>query len=340
MKLLKTSLTTFLVGLFIVGLTSTVDAQDKRSAIKTYNKALEMAQNGEYQQAINLYNQAISQAEQLGEEGNDILQRSRAKLPEIYYQMALDNYRSFQKDQSLEGINSTISAFQQARDVADEYGVDKIAKKVTGVLPQLLYNKSLIQFQQKSYQDALTTLDQVIEQDSNYAAAYYQKGVVIKNMEGSNLEKTIELFDKAIEVGKQTNKNQIVTRAQESARDNLIYHGSKQTEAKNFDQAVSMLNRALEYDPASADAHYRLSEAYNKMQQWQDAVNHAQKGLENESGGRTEKAKIYFELATAYKGLGEKENACNAYSNAAYGSFKSPAEHQMEYELKCESTTN
>lgn len=339
MKPIKSCLSILIIGLLAIGLADTVDAQDRRAAVQTFNKALEFAKEGEYEQAINMYNQAINQAQQLGEEGADILEKSQNKLPEIYYQMALQNYKMYQKDRTLENINTTIDAFRQTNDIADEYGVDKIASRAGDVIPQLLYAKSILQYQQNNLQDAIATLDQVIEQNPNYAKAYYQKGIVTKNLDGSNLEEAIKLYDQAIEIGNKTNDNQVVTNAQQSARDNLIYAGSKQIEAKNFDQAVELLNRALEYDANSADAHYRLAEAYNKMQQWENAVNHAEEGVLNESGGRTEKARIYFELATAFKGLGQKENACNAYSNAAYGSFKSPAEHQMEYELKCESTT-
>ncbi|MGK7371363.1 MAG: tetratricopeptide repeat protein, partial [Candidatus Halalkalibacterium sp. M3_1C_030] len=188
--------------------------------------------------------------------------------------------------------------------------------------------------------ESLASLNQAIERNPNYAKAYYQKGIVLKNQESSNFEKALEQFDRAIEVGNKTNDNQIVRKAKESAHDELLYRGSKATEAKNYKTAVTLLERALDYEAQSADAHYRLAEAFNKQALWDQAISHANKSLELENGGRTEKAKIYFELGTAYKNQGNVEQACDAYKNAAYGSFKSPAEHQMEFELKCKSTTN
>jgi hypothetical protein len=50
-------------------------------------------------------------------------------------------------------------------------------------------------------------------------------------------------------------------------------------------------------------------------------------------------AKIYFELGMAYKGLGQKENACSAFENARYGDFTDPANHELQFELKCEGHT-
>jgi len=341
MKLLKTSITTLLLGLFIIGFSSTLTfAQTKRDAVKTYNKALELVKNGKYEQAINMYNQALDQAKKLGDDGKDIVQRCESKLPQIYYQLALQKYKAFKQDQSLQNMDATIDAFQNTVDIANEYSDKQISNKATNVITQLMYSKSLIQYQQKSYKDAVATLDKVISRNPNYANAYYQKGVVVKHMDSKNFEQAISLFDKAIQIGQKTNAKQVVQGAKQSARDELVYQGAQSTENKKYDEAIKLLQRALKYDPQSPKAHYRLAEAYNKTQDWQKALDQAKKGLQYETGGKTDKAKIYYELATAYQGLGKKEEACSAFGNAAYGSFKASAEHQMQYELKCKSTTN
>ncbi len=228
--------------------------------------------------------------------------------------MALQSYRQFQKDQTVENLDATIEGFEQTKDAGEEYGNSQIAEKAKGLITQFLYSKSILQFKQQNLEASLATLDEVIERNPNYAKAYYQKGIVVKNMDSKNLQETMAHFDKAIEVGQKTNDSQIVTRTQEAAHEELVYRGSKATENKNFDQAVDLVTRALEYSN-SADAHYRLAEAYNKTQDWQQAINHAQEALGLESGGRTEKAKIYFELATAHQGLCQTEEACSAYGN-------------------------
>jgi tetratricopeptide (TPR) repeat protein len=94
----------------------------------------------------------------------------------------------------------------------------------------------------------------------------------------------------------------------------------------------------LDYDDESADVYYRLAEASNKASNYEKAVQYATTALDHENGGKTDKAKIYFELGYAHQTLGNKSVACDAFSNALFGSFKSPAEHKMEYELKCDST--
>lgn len=340
MKFFKISITGLLLGLFAMCITSSVQAQDKTDAVKTYNKALELTKEERYEEAVNMYNQAIELAKELGEEGQDIVNRAEKQLPSVYYQMALTEYRTFQKEKSLASLETTINAFQEAGDISEEYGDGQRADKAENVITQLLYTKSILQFRNQDLEASIATLDEVIDRNANYAKAYYQKGIVVKNLNSADLDRVLNLFDQAIEIGNKTNDNKIVREAREAAREELVYRGANSIEEKNFDRAINLLNRALDYDSSSANAFYRLAEAHNKKQNWSQAIEHAKQALEHESGGRTDQAKIYFELATAYQGMGQKNEACDAYSNAAYGSFKSPAEHQMEYELNCEDTAN
>lgn len=337
MKLFKNSLATLLFGLFIVGLATNVEAQDKREAVQTYNEALELVKSENYEEAVSKFNQAIEQAGALGEGGQDIIARSEKQLPTTYYQMALKEYRVFQSSKSLSSLDATISAFQEAGDVSEQYGNTEIAEKVPGVITQLMYTRSLVQFQQSNFDAALATLDDVIARNANYAKAYYQKGIVTKNMDSGSLDEALGFFDRAIEVGEQNNDREIVGRAQNAAGSELVYQGSQAIENRNYSTAITLLNRALEYNSSSADAYYRLSEAYNAQQNWASAVDAAQQALELSNGGRTDQAKSYFSLGTAYQGLGQRADACNAFDNAAYGSFKSSAEHKMEFELKCDN---
>jgi tetratricopeptide (TPR) repeat protein len=342
MKLLKTSLSALLVGLFAIGFTATVQAQDagaqERKAIQTYNDALAAMEGSNYQEAINLYKQAITEAQKV--DRTDIIQRSKKKLPQVHLQVALTNYKQFQQDRSMATLETTIEAFRETKDVASEYGDTSTSEKANGIITKLMYQKSIVQYQQNKPEEALATLDEVIQRNANYATAYYQKGIVIKNMDSRNLEDAVAMFKKAIEVGQQNNQSQIANKAQSALHEELVFRGSKAIENKNFGRALDLLTRALEWDSSTPAVHFRLAQAYNKQQEWQQAAEHAQQGLDYESGGKSERAKIYYELGMAYKGMGEKEQACSAMKNAAFGSFKNTAEHQMEYELECESATD
>lgn len=335
MKLFKNSLATLLIGLFIVGFTTNANAQSKREATQTYNDALDLMNSQDYEKAAEKFKKAMSQAEELGAEGKDIADRVKKQMPTVYWGMAKKEYANFQNTKSLSSLDATVEAFKKAGEVAEQYGNSQIAGKVPGIITQLTYTKSLVQYQKQNYQDALATLDKVISENPKYAKAYYQKGIVSKKMEGNTIDQTLKFFDKAIEVGNANGNNEIVSKAKEAASEALVYRGSQAVQDKSYSNAISLLNRALEYNSSSEDAYYRMAEAYNGQQKWQKAVNASQKALELSNGGRSDKAKIYFALGTARQGLGNRADACSAFDNAAYGTFKSSAEHKMEFELKC-----
>lgn len=340
MKFSKITATIFLASLLTVAFVDLASAQTEeyRQAVQAFNKAREHAQANEFEQAINMYNQAISLAEQSGDQGKDVIDRTQNLLPQIYYQLAVQKYKNFQKNKNMASLNEAIASFQEASDISDEYGDGAIKEKAGQIVTKLYYTRAVTEFKSQNYKTALATLDQAIERDPNYAKAYYQKGLIVKNMNDGSLDRALDLFDQAIQVGQRTNDNTTVRQAREKASGELIYQAVQSMDSRNFDRSIELLNRALEYQE-SADAYYRLAEVSNKRANWDQTVNYANRALELERGGRTEQAKIYFELAMALKGQGNKSEACDAFSNAAYGSFKSPAEHQMEYELKCESTT-
>jgi len=340
MKLLKNSITVFLLGLFVIGLTCDMQAQDRRSIVKSYNKGIELKKNSQFEQAINVFNQTIANAQEM-EDGQDIVERCQQQLVDTNYKLAVSQYQQLKSNQNLENFDTAISAFRNAKDVAAQFDNTDRVNKINQLIPQLMYQKGVYAYKSGKKQASLDALNKAVEVNSNYANAYYQMAIVKKNMDGVGNNEVISSFQKALEIGQKTNNNSVITNSQEQLSGLYLTMGYALVEQeKGFEQAIEYYQQAQEYTPQSAQVYFRLAEAYNKIQEWQQAIDNARRGIEYESGGRNEKAKIYFELATAYQGLGQKENACSAFSNAAYGSFKSPAEHQMEYELKCESATS
>lgn len=346
MKILKFSaslfLAIFLAGAFVSDLQAQDNSENYRQAVQIFNQARETAQQNDFEQAINLFNRAISLAEQVdSEQANDLISRAQKLIPGLQYQQAVSIYKEFQQAKSLEKLNETITAFEHAANLAGDYGQDETQQKASRNATRLLYSRATIHYRNNNLDKALESADEAISRRQNYAKAYHLKGKVYTKEAKQDLDMAMQLFDRAIEVGNQTGDNQTVRKANQDARDELIYRGVKaMNENKEYDRAEDLLNRALKYDSESPNAYYRLAELSNKRANWSQTLNYANKALQYETGGRTDKAKIYFEQAVAYKGMGQKEQACEAFSNAAYGSFKSRAEHEMEFELKCSSATN
>ncbi|MEX0719172.1 MAG: tetratricopeptide repeat protein [Balneolaceae bacterium] len=342
MKILKSSS----LALVFVLMATSIFAQTKTDAINLFNAGLEEAKAANYDAAVSNFTQAITISEELGEEGEDIKSRSERQIPAMYFQKAREVYADYQANRGIENLDATISAFREAADVAEDYNDERIAPQARGVIPQLYYQKSLLLYNEEDYEGANEAVETALNDNPNYALAFYQKAKIHKRTNDTNgdgvidqeLDDLLNFYDQAVTVAEETNKTDVVSRARDAAHDELLALGAQASQNDQVDEAISLLDRALTYDENSADVHFRLAEAYNKKDEANDAVTHATQALENETGGRTDRAKIYFELGYAHQTLGNKSEACDAFGNALFGSFKSPAEHKMEFELKCDST--
>ncbi|MBO6537275.1 MAG: tetratricopeptide repeat protein [Balneolaceae bacterium] len=324
----------FLTALFAIASTLAF-AQEEADAINAYNEAQELAQSKDFDAAIDKFGEAIELGEAVG--NTDIVTRSKNYIPKLHYQKAASAFQAFRSSPSVEGLDNVIALFNTSQEMGSEYGDDDISNRSRGVLAQLHYQKATMLFKREDFEGADTELDAALQINPNYAKAYYQKGLVAKKLDGE-VETIMSWFDRAINVGNQVNDNTVVRQATNSAHAELLFRGSKAIENNRLSNAIQLLQSSLTYNSESSDSYYRLAEASNKQGNYDRAIEFATTSLEYEQGGATDKAKIYFELGFAQQSKGNKAQACEAFTNASYGSFKAPSEHKMEFELKCEST--
>tara|TARA_R110000868_G_scaffold304437_7_gene565038 strand:+ start:8031 stop:9044 length:1014 start_codon:yes stop_codon:yes gene_type:complete len=325
--------------LFVIAMTSVaVNAQQSiTDAINAYNEAQGLAQSDEYVTAISKYQEAISIATSLGTEGQDIKDRSEKAIPKLYFAKAAAAYKSFQGSPTVVNLDAAIAEFDESREVGATSGDTEVQSRSRGVLAQLYYQKATMLFKREDFAGADAALNNAIQTNSNYAKAYYQKGLVHKKTDPEDLDGIINWFNQAITVGETVNDAAVVRQATGSAHAELLFRGSKSIEQGQNTTALETLKLSLEYNSESSDSYYRLAEASNKLGNRDNAIRYANQALSFEKGGNTDKAKIYFELGIAYQAKDDKGNACSALKSASYGSFRAPSEHKMEFELKCES---
>ena len=312
---------------------------DARSEVITlFNQAQEQASSGDFTGAIELFEDALEVAN--ANAIMDIAGQIEDILPRVAQSRASNAYRAYQNERTRSSATQAIRYFEIAKEMADEYGDSEVAQRAQAAIPQLYYIRGILEFRNENYDDSIADLEKAMELNANYAAPYYQMGVVMKAVNPNDIDQAMEWYDKAIEVADRTNDTRTLQSARNGARDELIFRAVNLAEDRSFNRAIQLLNRVLErYDSESADAHYRLAEIYNERGNWDDALRHSRRALELETGGVTDRAKIYFELGTAHKGKGEKTRACSAFENARYGEFTDPANFELQFELKCEGHT-
>ena len=329
---------TFSTLLIVLTLTFSVQAQDQTAAITAYNEARELAQSKKYSDAIDKYSEAIEIASQLGADGEDIKNRSEKQIPKLYFTIAVDAFNEFRSGPSLEKLDAAIELFAQSEEIGVTSGDTDVQRKSTSVLAQLNYQKGIMLFKRELFVEAEAALDEAIRINANYAKAYYQKALVYKKNSPEDIDGIMSWYDQAIAIAIQVNDSEVERLASESAHGDLLFRGAKAIEAGNLTNAIELLKLSLDYFSESSDSYYRLAEASNKLSRYSDAITYSNQALALEQGGNTDKAKIFFELGLANQMLDNKGEACSAFESAAYGSFKSPSEHKMEFELKCSST--
>lgn len=313
-------------------------AQDQAAAITAYNEARELAQAKDYSAAIDKYSEAIEIASQLGEGGEDIKNRSEKQIPKLYFTIAVDAFNEFRSGPSLEKLDATIELFIQSEEIGINFGDTDVQRKSSSVLAQLNYQKGLMLFKREMFVESVEALDEAIRINPNYAKAFYQKALVHKKNSPEDIDGIMGWYDQAIATAIRVNDSEVERLANQSAHGDLLFRGAKAIEAGNNTQAIELLQSSLDYFSESSDSYYRLAEASNKLQRYNDAIQYSSQALGLETGGNTDKAKIYFELGLANQMLENKGEACSAFESASYGSFKQPSEYKMEFELKCKST--
>jgi tetratricopeptide (TPR) repeat protein len=336
MKVFNKILLLSLVALLSTNLMAQKTYED---AVNLYNSAAEQASAKEYDKAIATYKEAAQIGEELGTpQGTDIKSRSEQQIPKVQLNKAGNLFNAFRSSKQIPDLDIAITAFEEAVEVGKEYEDTRVTQAAQGYVPQLYYQKATMLFKREMYTEADNALNSAIQANANYAQPYYTKGLVAKKL-SDDINDALRWFDQAIAVADKTNKGQISRQAKTAAHDELLFRGSKLIESENYSDAIDLLKLATEYDAESSDVYYRLAEAYNKQSKFDLAISNAKTALTHEQGGKTDKAKIYFEMGYAYQMKGNKAEACSAYTDASFGSFKAPAEHSMEFELKC-GTTN
>lgn len=313
-----------LVMISMVSLTQ-LQAQTYEEAVIAFNEATEMAQNNNTRAAIEGFRRVIQISDRLGPEGVEIKGRAQSQIPMLYFAIARDLVQT--------DMAAAAAAFEETARYAREFGNEQLAARSLNNVPQLYLNQGSQYLRAERFDEALAMYDKALSFRPNYAAAFYQKGLVFRQQD--NMDEALGFFDRAIQVGASSNERNIVELSTNAARNFLLLKGVGEMEARRYRPATQLLLQASQYDETNADVQYRLAEVYNKQAMWQQAIASANKSLELEGGSRIDRAKIYFELGFALKNAGNFPAACDAFTNAAFGNFRAAAEHEIEHELKC-----
>jgi len=139
-------------------------------------------------------------------------------------------------------------------------------------------------------------------------------------------------IQKVTEISKNPNE---IRQAQQMGMKYFLSAGSKAVIANKFDEGILHLEKAAKYDETNKDVLAYLSKAYNGASKWDSAIEAANKGIALEEDVPEKEAKFWFEIGLAYKGKGDKSNACDSFKKAMFGQYVENAKYEIDVDLKC-----
>jgi tetratricopeptide (TPR) repeat protein len=148
---------------------------------------------------------------------------------------------------------------------------------------------------QKRYDDAITTLRQLLTADSHDFQAWAELGTLY--LFKQNLDESENAYVKSV-----TERPQFFLGQMNLGRVRVV--------RKNFEGAIEPLTKAVEIQPSSADANYYLGESYLQIKKGSKAVGYLNEAIKLDPVGR---ADAHLRLATLYNAAGLKDRAAIEY---------------------------
>lgn len=301
-------------------------AQTKAEVVDAYNKGVEMLKTDTLA-AIKAFEDCIAVCDKVGAEGDSIKTVVSKLIPLLSFDLASGLAKA-------KNYEAATSRYLETIKLAGKYGDDATVEKSKNNLPQLYYAIGAAAYSAKDYSKATENLNKALEYDPNMANVYYVLAVIQRSQK--NYSKLEEYIDKAVGVSKASNDQSTEKKAISLGKATFYNSFVNLSKANKISEAIDHLKIAIKYAPDEKDYIYYLGSAYNKVKNYDEAIANLNKAMEMDSTASPEdKAKYYFEIATALAAKGDTNKACEAYKNAQYGKYAENAKYQITTVLKC-----
>ncbi len=305
---------------FVLGLS----AQSVEEAGTKYNEGNEFVKEKNYQAAVPVYEQALKIADEAGPDAADLKSNIETQLGNAYYRAGIDLYKG-------KKIQASIAMLEKGYAFAGQVGDDDLKGKTADLVSQLRAKVGDSLRKKNKLDEAYAEYEMALEIDPTCVKAVYGEGLVFK--EKDDLDKMLEKMDKVIKMSEGNAKlKKMVDAARKTSSNALEVAGAKELQNGNAEKAIQLINQSMTYLPGEANTYYYLLLAYNKINDWDNAIASGTKALELK---KDDKSEIYFGLGQANEGKGDSAAACAAYKNVTSGPNVEAAKYQMTQVLKC-----
>lgn len=307
---------------FFLGFYGVTFAQDLNQATTVYNSALPLIKN-DPSAAIESLNTCIDLCRKIGSSADSVKIAAQSKLPGAYFNLGTNQAKNKE-------IPKAIDTFKEAVKYSKEFKTPEVLQSSNSALVRLYYMQGNTLLVQKDLAGAQDYINQAFAIEPENSTVWLVQSYIHK--EANNDLEFEKAIDRCVAVSKNPNESK---QAQQAAMKYFLGKGSKAVNGSKFADGVALCEKAVKYDSVNKDVMFYLAKAYNGMENWDKALEAANKGITAEEDVPEKEAKYYFELGNALKGKNDKTGACDAYKKALFGQFAESAKYEVEVVLKC-----
>ena len=320
-RIITTAVVAFCLAAFAWG----AAAQEMKEAVDLYNgAATSFKQNP--QQAVADLQKSIAICEALNsEESGKLANSARKLLPDAYFYLAQDLYKKQKTKESFEAMETSKTSSEAIGDM-------KRANRATRTLSSLYFQQGRQMQLVKNYVEAIELCKKSLQQNDRVLDVW----IVLAQCQDSlkRYDDMLQTLKDGMDAAQRAANLARKTDMQVLATNHLKAEAIKRQEAKDPKGAIAILTKALEFDAHDATIYQPLAVAYASLKEYEEVIKNVDLALECLRPGE-DNTGLYFMKASAQQANGDTNGACESYKLAAFGTYKSAAEHEMKDVLKC-----
>ena len=294
-------------------------AQDFNAAKEKYDAACAAVENSDDDNAVKLFQAAISIAEAVNADNEDLAAKieelvgaCKTYIPTIMLNpaKALVNAKNYE---------AAINELTNVASTAGNYGKEDIAAEAKAVIPTCYLGLGNAALNEKDYTKAAGFFQKVTEIDPANANAYLRLGMSYSR---ANDDKAVEALNKAAELGQANAANKELASF-------YLRKANNEVKAKNWAKAYEYAANSGELAP-SANAYKIAGLAAYSAQKWDECISAYEKYIAASPNAKDLNQTIY-RLADSFDKKGDKSKACGYYKQIVSDpNFKAYAEERIK----------
>jgi len=243
---------------------ASMNAQDLAQVTELYNSGATALSGGNKESALSTFEQALSLAETLGEEGNEIAANCKGVIPDLYLSIAKELVSEADYDGAVTKLNAAV-------EIANKYNDEAVAAEATELIPQVIMRKGGDLINSKSYAEAAEAYKQVLELEPANGVAALRLGIALNG--AGKTDEAKEAFDLAIANGQEAQaKKQLA---------NIYLKGALASlKAKKYNDAIDGALQNISYAGDNATAYQIAGQAAQLAGKYNDSITYFEKYLE------------------------------------------------------------